>query len=144
MKNLEVMQKHLGIARERITELTEFNNNLIDDLVEESNRAYDADERLKRTKKVYRIMVVVLFAISVYLGYNNMRFGADNRKLVKQLEATCDLQFRFDNVLRMLYIQNDRVLELEDANEQLIEHYGPCEVNRAIKATPLPKLVIGV
>lgn len=126
MKNLEVMQKHLDIARERITELE-----------------FTSDEGLKRTKKVYRIIVVVLFALTVYLGYNNMRFGADNRQLVKQLEATYDLQIRFDNVLEMLHIQNDRVLELEDANEQLIKHCKPCEVNRAIKATPLPKLVRG-
>lgn len=127
MKNLEVMQKHLDIAREKITELE-----------------LNADERLKRTKKVYRIIVVVLFALTAYLGYNNMRFGADNRKLVEQLEATYDLQVRFDNVLEMLHIQNNRVLELEDANEQLIKHCKPCEVNRAIKATPLPKLVRGV
>ena len=127
MKNLEVMQKHLDIARERITELE-----------------LHADDRLKRTKKVYRIIVVVLFALTVYLGYNNMRFGADNRQLVKQVEASSDLQYRFDNVLEMLHMQNDRVLELEDANEQLIKHCKPCEVNRAIKATPLPKLVRGV
>ena len=127
MKNLEVMQKHLDIARERITELE-----------------LNSDERLKRTKKVYRIIVVVLFAITVYLGYNNMRFGADNRQLVKQLEASSDLQVRFDNVVEDWQYQSNRVTELQDANEQLIKHCKPCEVNRAIKATPLPKLVRGV
>lgn len=127
MKYLEVMQKHLDIARERITELE-----------------MNSDDHLKRTKKVYRSMVIGLFALTVYLGYNNMRFGADNRELVKQLEASSNLQERFDNVVEDWQYQSNRARELQDANEKLIEHCRPCDVTKAIKATPLPKLLRGV
>lgn len=134
-QDLTTMQKHLTIARGQATELRVENSAL-------QVQVYELGEKLRKTKRRYRTTIVILTTIALWLGYTNMQYGAENRWFANQLKESNNLQQRFDNVLGELHIQNARVLELESANEQLIGVCEPRSVVRAIKATPLPKLVL--
>lgn len=142
--SLEI-QKHLTLARERIAELES-------DMFEQSERhkkhvkhlEFKYDEEWKssrRNTQRYRFALTVLAVIIGYLGYNNMKYGAENRWFATE---NASLQQRFDNVLEALHAQNGRVFELEYANGQLIRHCTPRDIKRAIKATPPPPTARGV
>jgi len=104
-------------------------------------QAYESNNRLVKTKRRYRIAVVVLTVVALWIGYVNMQYAADVRWSSDKLLETKDLQQRFDNVVSMLHYQNARVLELEGDNEQLIDSCSERNVRKAIQATPLPVMV---
>lgn len=134
-QDLATMQKHLTLAREQTRELRIENSAL-------QVQAYESNNRLVKTKRRYTIAVVALVVVALWIGYVNMQYAADVRWSSDKLRETKDLQQRFDNVLRMLHYQNARVLQLEEANDALTTHCKPRDVLRAIKATPLPALVL--
>ena len=133
-QDLATMQKHLDLTRLE-------NERLTAELEDTLNESLTMVKLWKSTRRKYRIAVAVLSVIALWIGYANMRYAADVRWSANKLAENKDLQQRFDNVLNMLHVVNKRVLELEDANEQLITHCRPCDVNRAIKDTPLPPMV---
>lgn len=124
MNNLVTVQKHLTLANERVQEL-------------EYTLAETIHVHHGQRKTIHVLSWTLAFAVcaTLYLGYNSMKYGAENRWFARELGKS---EGKTHKVAEVLQLSNDRVDELETANEQLIEHCSPTNANRAIRATPLP------
>lgn len=131
MHDLVTMQKHLTVARARVSELEV-------ELIEVQDEGDNS--RLK-----YRVALILSAGLIIWLGLSNMDYADENRLLNAQVQEfkQSELPQRFNNVLGMLHLQNDRVFTLEEANARLIRECKPCDLKRAIKSTPPPALVKG-
>lgn len=96
------------------------------------------NKRSLRNTRIALLIIVIIFVADLIGSYGMYE---ENQQLKHQAKDYEDLKQRFDNVLEMLQYQNKRVLELEEANSALMEHAEPKSLNKAVKATPLPKLI---
>ncbi len=116
MDRLVLMQIHLDESRYRNAELEVLNAEL--------------EDRLNLTKRNYRIGISLALALTLWVGLSNIEYASQNRQLHEL------------NQSRVQPLSTDElVIDLQYANEQLIEHCQPRNVNKAVNATPLPKLV---
>lgn len=124
MRDLIIVRKHLTLSNERVQEL-EY----------QLSEAQYLHHHYPRTRRILSLTLVIAVSTTVYLGYNNMKYGAENRQFAKELTQS---ENRVHNMVEVLDNQKDKVDELTTANEQLIKYCNPSAVNRAIRATPLP------
>ncbi len=93
---------------------------------------------LKKRVRNLRILVVAIIAISssflVLDFYASLELKCDYDKKVAQLQKENE---QLNEAVQ--YVYQDELFYME-ANEQLIAHCKPCDVNKAIKATALPPL----
>lgn len=122
MENLIEMQKHIEALR------TE-NQSLREQLEKEVNR----------NKLFKRNTFVVLCILSIAWIGTYLWQDYQTTLISEQLKAETQRKLNFRD---MLVVVDEERNNYAYANEQLIKHCRPCDVNRAIKATPLPKLEI--
>jgi len=122
MRDITSVHRHLGFANEKVREL-EF-------------ALAEAKHKHGKTRIILSLALVATVGIVMYLGYNNMQYGAENRWFVNELTQS---ENRVTNTLEVLQFKNARIDELETANEALLGVCSPQDAKRAIRATPLPK-----
>lgn len=88
-------------------------------------------------------LLATLFVALGFWGWGGYRillsyhFQEENEKHKAELVYTMN---QFNKMSFKAKALKDRVEELSGANEALIEHCRPCDVTKAIKATPLPPM----
>ncbi len=92
----------------------------------------------KKRIRNFRILVAVLSALFIVDFYTSLAIKSDFDKQVSELHTEI---VQLNEALQYVYEHEEYEREqYAQANEQLIAHCRPCDVNRAIKATPLPEL----
>ena len=162
MENLIEMQKHIDALRGSL-EIERGNNEhlsyqltrcakakqlIINEAKKLSDQKLDAElEAFDNDQRAFELKVW-LFAASFVAGcsliLNAMLYDAnDQLEESAKLEQskTADAEQRVKNCIEFIKIQDEEMQELRKANGAMIKHGCDKNINKAIKATPLPKLV---
>lgn len=83
---------------------------------------------------------ILLTILVISLFFNAVSFSVlmDNEDEIAQLKEDMSVTDQYNEAIQ--YIYNVDMYGYIQANDQLIKHSTPSSVNRAIKATPLPKM----
>jgi len=88
---------------------------------------------------IFLLATVMLWGFLGYRTYMSYAYESDIIFVVKDLK---DRQDQIDQLnYAVQYIYENDVVYLRDANDCLLKYAEPKSVSKAIKATPLPKLV---
>jgi hypothetical protein len=94
-------------------------------------------EQLQKKVVFYRVSSVGIIAFIAFIGMNNISTTRAAAELERALKKS-------DNKVLELQLEHEQSIEdcqgYKDANMALIKFCRPCDVNKAIKKTPLPKL----
>jgi hypothetical protein len=89
---------------------------------------------------IFLIATLVLYGFMGYRTYLSYIYKDDIIFIARDLKDRQDQIGQLNDAIQYIY-END-IVSLRDANAYLIKYAKPKSVDKAIKATPLPKLVM--
>jgi hypothetical protein len=94
-------------------------------------------DQLQKKVAFYRIFSISMIAFIVFIGMNNLSTTQSAMELERALKKS-------DNKVLELQLEHEQSIEdcqgYKDANMALIKFCRPCDINKVILKTPLPKM----